>query len=158
MLFRSKDRVGVTPVSDGEVEILRAAEAREAVRLKERVKCESLQELIDFVSNAERIISAENGVANLAGALGKPLTVICGPTEPTHILGQYKRYLPEWDYTMIQGKQPTGCQLPCWRREDRGMFAPPGADSELCCGYSATALCLQELDVSLVTKEAYATT
>lgn len=133
-------------------ENLRSEKRKEVSRMKERTHCRSFRELLNLVYNAERVYSVENGVSNLAGALGRELTVICGMTEPTNILGQYKKFNPSWSYEVITGEYPNNgiCKGPCWRRSDRGMLRPNGSPHELCCGYAGAPLCLHSLDVTKI--------
>jgi len=76
-----------------EAELIERREA-EALALRDTVTCGTAQELLSLVWNAECVVSAENGVAAIAAAFGKPLTVYCGVTGAENTIGQFRRFHP----------------------------------------------------------------
>lgn len=115
------------------------------------LRCVSLRELIDVVYNAERVIGIDNGIAHIAAALGRPLTVIAGMTDANNIFSQYEKFNPNWEFQFIQ--QPGHeCESPCYGMKARGF------SNQLCCGSYALPKCMESVNtgevVSLVYSEA----
>ena len=77
------------------------------------VEYASIGELITAILKCTLVIGVDSGIANLAAALGIPTLGIFGPTDPTTILHQFRRWAGN---NSIHHITPTGeyqCELPC---------------------------------------------
>lgn len=109
-------------------------------------ECATFQELINLIYNAESVVAVESGVANIAGALNKPLVVITGPTEANSHVGQYTKYIPDLQYEEWRGQEMNGCSMPCYRNASRGFT------NGKCLGKHEIPQCLSVLHAPDVTK------
>lgn len=126
--------------------------SKPSVTHPERRVCSTFEELRDLVFNAERVVSVENGISNLAAALNVPLTVMCGPTGPEHILDQFTRYIPDFTFDVVLGANPGICRMPCYRSEKNGMEVVR-IDNKLermCCGKYDTPFCMEYMNFNNV--------
>lgn len=57
-----------------------------------KTQCQDIRQLLDLVFNASRVVASESGVAAIAAAFAKPLTVYYGATGHEHTIGQFKRF------------------------------------------------------------------
>lgn len=111
---------------------------------KRRNRCSSLAELIHLVYNAERVIGIDNGVAHIAAALRKPLTLIGGMTDVRKIFEQYQTPI-----NYIQTAHAAECPRTCYRLPSNGFT------KNKCCGSYDAPKCLGSTDVGRVVSIAY---
>ena len=107
------------------------------------VKCSTYSELVDLVWNADRIISVDNGIAHIAAALGKRLTILGGMTDVRQIFGQYEAWNPGWTFQTVQGAGAE-CLAPCHMQPTHGFL-----DGK-CCGLYAAPKCLEQIDTASI--------
>lgn len=82
---------------------------------REALQCKTWQELLTTVANAKRVIAVDNGIAHIAAALGKPLTILGGMTKIGDIFSQYGN-----PFDGIQASF-NECDSPCYRNPSRGF-------------------------------------
>ncbi|MDE1946193.1 MAG: hypothetical protein KGH93_03310 [Patescibacteria group bacterium] len=109
--------------------------------------CETFEEMINVVDGAKAVVSVENGVLNLAAALGVPVVGLHGATSPDHTIDRLKRY-GEFKEENVLGSPPPQCKYPCYRKHERGMqWVKTNAGREQrCCGLYHEPKCLVQLD------------
>lgn len=110
-------------------------------------ECQTWEQLRYYINNASHIVTVENGISNVAGALGKSMLVLVGMTEVETTIEQYRKYIPNLNYRIVKGFQPEGCLMPCMRQKDRGFI------NDKCLGKNELPECLSKLDVSEVVQE-----
>lgn len=114
---------------------------------KRRTRCSSLAELIHLVYNAERVVGIDNGIAHIAAALRKPLTLIGGMTDVRKIFEQYQTPI-----NYIQTAYTAECPRACYRLPSNGFT------KNKCCGSHDAPKCLGSTDVGRVVSIAYGDT
>lgn len=87
---------------------------------KNAVTAKSFAELVDLVYNAKCVIAVDNGILNLALALGVPTVGIFGPTDEKCIMGQFGRYLDMSKTVVVKTDKRYSCQMPCSFQPARG--------------------------------------
>lgn len=111
---------------------------------KRKTRCPSLMELIHLIYNAERVIGIDNGVAHIAAAFRKSVTLIGGPTDIRKIFGQYEAPL-----NIIQMSGHGECSSPCYRLPSNGFT------NQKCCGSYDSPKCLEGVRAGEVVQIAY---
>lgn len=110
-------------------------------------ECATWEELRDLIYGASYVVAVEGGISNVAGALGKKMLCLVGMTEVETTVEQYRKYIPDLEYRVVQGFQPNGCSMPCMRMKDKGFF------NDKCLGVNDLPVCLSQLNISKVTEE-----
>jgi hypothetical protein len=103
---------------------------------REALRCKTWAELLDTVARARRVISVDSGIAHIAAALGKPLTIVGGMTNVRDIFSQYKN-----PFDVLQSPFDE-CKSPCYRNPSRGFGA--GFRGK-CCGRYESAQCMDSI-------------
>ncbi len=116
------------------------------VRILRPDECATWHGLLDLIYNAAIVVTVEGGVSNIAGALNKNLLCLTGMTEIESTVGQYRRYIPDLHYEVLEGFQPTGCSMPCYRQPNRGF------KNDKCLGSFDKPLCLNNINIARVTE------
>ncbi len=101
------------------------------------------EDLIDLVYNARLVVSTDNGILNLASALGTSHIGIYGLTSPQSLNDSLKRYQTS-ESRYIAGNNGNRCQAPCWGSAENGFI------NEICCGEYRVPKCLQQIKVNEV--------
>lgn len=107
-------------------------------------ECDTWQDLLDLIYNAQAVVTVECGVSNIAGCLNVPMVCMTGLVEIQSTVEQYRRYIPDLNYIEIRGYQPKGCSMPCYRMPAKGFI------NGKCVGTSDTPLCMVNMDVPKV--------
>lgn len=110
-------------------------------------ECKDWYELRDLIYNASYVVTVESGISNVAGALNKKMLCLIGMTEVDTTIEQYRKFLPDLDYRVVHGFQPSGCSMPCMRQKDRGFI------NDKCLGKNNLPECLSKLNVLKVAEE-----
>ncbi len=99
-------------------------------------RCKTWAELLETVASARRVIAVDNGIAHIAAALGKPLTILGGMTNVRDIFSQYGN-----PFETIQAPFDE-CQSPCYRNPLRGFGR--GLRGK-CCGVYDSPRCMESI-------------
>lgn len=113
----------------------------DVVRMLEPKECETFADFLTAIHSAGVVVSVENGVLNLAAAIGAPTVGLHGCTDPAHTVDALTIFGGVIPSFSVRGKSDE-CDLPCWRRPDKGLR------NGRCCGKYDEARCMREIDPS----------
>lgn len=106
-------------------------------------RCDSFQEMIDLVFNAELVIGMDSAILTLAIAFGVKFVGLFGFTGYDKGFEQFKRYIPI-NGKFIQGDNGKHCISPCYGSEEKGFR------NNKCCGHYDYPKCLETITLQQI--------
>lgn len=102
---------------------------------KQHVK--TFPELVSLIASAKAVVAGDNGIMNIAAALGAPLVPVFGMTDEMIV-----RQFDTDNHLVVTQRKQAGCDKPCNRK---GRFY-----KDKCLGIFKTALCMKKVKPSHV--------